>query len=65
MAEENIPISSQIINKFIENIKKSDKIDSNTLQEIKNRRNEEGFGGREEIIEVLRKSDKNGETSED
>ena len=65
MAEENIPISSQIINKFIENIKKSDEIDSDTLQEIKNRRNEEGFGGREEIIEVLRKSDKNGETSED
>ena len=58
-------MQSQIINKFIENIKGSDIIDDDTVKEFVGRKDKEGFGGREEIIEVLRKGGKDGKTSED
>ena len=63
--EENIPIRTQIINKFIENIKESEIITDKVVKEIIRWRDEHRFADRNEIIKVLRESEKDDKTPED
>lgn len=63
--EENVPINTKIINKFIENLKESEIIGDKVVDEIIKWRDEQRFADRNEIIKFLKESEKDDEASED